>query len=73
MSDHIYKTVEITGSSANGLQDAVEQAVSRAGETLHNLRWFEVTDIRGQLEGSGIDHWQVTLKIGFTLDGNPTG
>ncbi len=70
MSDHIYKTVEITGSSSEGLQDAVEQAVGRASATLHNLRWFEVTDIRGQLDGKGIDHWQVTMKIGFTLDGN---
>lgn len=70
MSDHVYKLLEITGSSSAGLQDAVEHAVNRAGETLHNLRWFEVTDIRGQLADGGIDHWQVTLKIGFTLDGN---
>lgn len=73
MSDHVYKTVEITGSSASGLQDAVEHAVGRAGESLHNLRWFEVSDIRGQLHDGGIDHWQVTLKIGFTLDGNDAG
>ncbi len=70
MSDHVYKILEITGSSSAGLQDAIEHAVNLAGETLHNLRWFEVTDIRGQLGDSGIDHWQTTLKIGFTLDGN---
>lgn len=70
MSDHVYKILEITGSSSTGLQNAIEHAVNRAGETLHNLRWFEVTDIRGQLDGGRIDHWQTTLKIGFTLDGN---
>lgn len=70
MSDHIYKSVEITGSSSAGLQDAVEKAVAKAGETLHNLRWFEVTDVRGEIDGTRVDHWQVTCKIGFTLDGN---
>jgi len=70
MSNHIYKILELTGSSSKGVEDAVEQAISRAGETLHNLRWFEVTDVRGQIEGGKLDHWQVTLKIGFTLDGN---
>ena len=70
MTDHVYKILEITGSSSTGLQDAIEHAVGRASETLHNLRWFEVTDVRGQLSDNGIDHWQTTLKIGFTLDGN---
>ncbi|MEJ2087204.1 MAG: dodecin family protein [Gammaproteobacteria bacterium] len=68
MTDHVYKSIEITGSSGDGIEQAITAAVERASESLHNLRWFEVTDIRGQLEGSKIDYWQVTLKVGFTLD-----
>ena len=70
MSDHIYKSLELTGSSSVGVEDAVQKAIARAGSTLHNLRWFEVLDVRGQIEGTKVDHWQVTIKIGFTLDGN---
>lgn len=68
MSDHVYKIVELTGSSATGVEDAVRNAIARAGKTLHNLRWFEVTDTRGHIEGDKIAHWQVTVKVGFTLD-----
>ncbi|MGD2078284.1 MAG: dodecin family protein [Chloroflexota bacterium] len=68
MAGHVYKKVEIVGSSPDGLQQAIESAVDKAAETLHNLRWFEVVDTRGQLEDGKIAHWQVTLKIGFTLD-----
>lgn len=68
MSDHVYKVVEITGSSTRSIEDAVEQSVARASETLDHLRWFEVTDIRGHIEDGKIQHWQVTSKIGFTLD-----
>ena len=68
MSGHVYKKVEIVGSSANSMQEAIENGVAKAAETLHNLRWFEVVDTRGQLEDGQIAHWQVTLKIGFTLD-----
>lgn len=68
MSDHIYKKVELTGSSPNGLQEAIENAIARAGKTLRNMRWFEVVETRGQIEDGEIAHWQVTLKIGFTLD-----
>ncbi|MGD8416823.1 MAG: dodecin family protein [Pseudomonadales bacterium] len=68
MSEHVYKTIELTGSSKTSIEAAVEAALARSGETLHNLRWFEVTDIRGHLENGSIDHWQVTAKIGFTLD-----
>lgn len=68
MSDHVYKIVELTGSSATGVEDAVRNAIARAGKTLHNLRWFEVTDTRGHIEGHEIAHWQVTVKVGFTLD-----
>lgn len=68
MSDHVYKQVELTGSSTESIEDAVRRGIAKASETLHNLRWFEVTDIRGHLEGGEIGHWQVTVKVGFTLD-----
>lgn len=68
MTDHVYKTIELTGSSATGMEDAIRNAIAKAGETLHNLRWFEVIDTRGHIEGSAVAHWQVTIKVGFTLD-----
>ena len=68
MSDHVYKTIEITGSSSKSIEHAVETALGRAGQSLHSLRWFQVTDIRGHLDEGKIDHWQVTVKIGFTMD-----
>lgn len=68
MSDHVYKIIELTGSSEKGIEDAVNNAVAKAGQTLHNLRWFEVTDTRGHIEGNNVAHWQVTVRIGFTLD-----
>jgi flavin-binding protein dodecin len=69
MSDHVYKKIELTGSSEKSIEEAVENAISKASESLHNLRWFEVTEIRGDLEGDKVRHWQVTAKVGFTLDG----
>ncbi len=68
MSDHIYKIVELTGSSAVGAEDAVNNAISRASTTLHNLRWFQVQEIRGEIENGRVAHWQVTMKVGFKLD-----
>lgn len=68
MANHVYKTIEITGSSTNGIEDAVETAIAKTTKTVHNVRWFEVTDTRGYVENNKIAHWQVTLKIGFTLD-----
>jgi len=68
MSDHIYKTIELVGSSPRGVEDAVQKAVAKAAETVRNLRWFQVVDTRGHIEGSRVAHWQVTLKIGFTLE-----
>ncbi len=70
MSDHVYKTIEITGTSTEGVERAVENAIGKAGESLHNLRWFEITNVRGDVHGGSINHWQVTLKVGFTLDDN---
>lgn len=68
MANHVYKTIEITGSSTKSAQDAIETAVAKTVKTVHNVRWFEVTDTRGYVENNKIAHWQVTLKIGFTLD-----
>lgn len=68
MPDHIYKTVELVGSSTRGVEDAVQQAVAKAAETVRNLRWFQVLDTRGHVENGRVAHWQVTLKIGFTLE-----
>ena len=65
---HVYKTIELTGSSPTGIEDAIANAVAKAGKTLHNLRWFQVTDTRGEIEGGKVAHWQVTMKVGFTLD-----
>jgi flavin-binding protein dodecin len=68
MSDHVYKITELVGSSPKSIEDAVTQAVSRASKTLRNLRWFEVCETRGHIEGGKVAHWQVTVKIGFTLE-----
>ena len=68
MSDHVYKITELTGSSPKSIEDAVIQAVSRASKTLRNLRWFDVSETRGHIENGKVSHWQVTVKIGFTLE-----
>lgn len=68
MPDHIYKTVELTGSSSVSSDDAVQKAITRASKTLHQLRWFEIGQVRGQIEDGRVAHWQVTLKVGFTLE-----
>jgi dodecin len=68
MSDHIYKKIELVGSSPNGIEDAVNNAITRAGKTIRNMQWFEVAEVRGHLEENKVAHWQVTVKIGFTLD-----
>jgi flavin-binding protein dodecin len=69
MSNHIYKKIELVGSSSDSIEDAVQNAISRASKSLHNLRWFEVLETRGQIEQDGkIGHWQVTINVGFTLD-----
>jgi dodecin len=68
MQDHVYKIIELAGSSPNTIEDAVNNAVSRAGETIRNMRWFEVIETRGVIENGKVGVWQVTLKIGFTLE-----
>ena len=72
MSDNVYKVIEIVGSSPTSIEDAIEGAIARAAATLHDIRWFEVIETRGHVEGGKVAHYQVTLKIGFTLDGAPT-
>lgn len=67
MTDHIYKSIKITGSSRTGVEDAVNKAIAKASQTLKGLRWFEVCDIRGTFE-DGVTVWQVTVEIGFTLE-----
>ncbi len=68
MSAQIYKSIEVTGSSTDGIQQAIEAAVEKVAATVHNLRWFEVVETRGHIANGRVAHWQVTLKIGFTLD-----
>ena len=68
MADHIYKKIELVGSSSKGIEDAVKNALARASKTMRNMRWFEIADTRGYLEDGAIAHWQVTLKVGFTLE-----
>ena len=64
----VYKKIELVGSSSNGIEDAVNNAIMRAGKTIRNMRWFEVAELRGRLENNKVADWQVTVKVGFTLD-----
>ena len=68
MSEHVYKTIELTGSSTASSDDAVRTAVEKAAKTVRGMRWFEVVECRGHIERDRIDHWQVTVKVGFTLE-----
>jgi flavin-binding protein dodecin len=68
VSNHVYKTIELVGSSPASSDEAVRNAIARASATMRNLRWFEITQTRGHIEDGNIGHWQVTVKIGFTLD-----
>ncbi|BAZ93130.1 hypothetical protein TspCOW1_19610 [Thiohalobacter sp. COW1] len=68
MSDHVYKVIEIVGSSSAGTDAAIQRAISKASETLHNLDWFEVVETRGHIVDGKVGHYQVKLKIGFRLD-----
>jgi len=68
MTNHVYKKLELTGSSPVSMEDAVTNAIAKAAKTMRNMHWFEVTDTRGQIVDGKVAHWQVTLKIGFTLE-----
>jgi dodecin len=67
--DHIYKLIELTGTSGNSIEEAVNNALARAGQTVRNMRWFEVLETRGAIENGRATQWQVTIKVGFTLEG----
>jgi flavin-binding protein dodecin len=68
MPDHIYKHIELTGSSKNSIEEAIQNAVVKANESVRNMRWFQMIDLRGHLDNGKVSHWQVTIKIGFTLE-----
>ncbi len=68
MSDHVYKSVEITGSSPEGVTQAIDRAIAKASGTVRNLDWFEVTEIRGHIDEGRVAHYQVTMKVGFRLE-----
>ena len=68
MSNHVYKTVELVGSSDSGIEAAIQNAVGRAHETIRNIRWFEVKQVRGHVEDGRVAHYQVSISLGFTLD-----
>ncbi len=68
MNEHVYKKVELVGSSNKSIEDAIQNAIGRASKTLRNVRWFEVLETRGQIENGKVEHWQVTLAVGFTLE-----
>jgi flavin-binding protein dodecin len=68
MSEHTYKVTEVVGTSRTSIEEAVNNAVAKASQTLRNLRWFEVVETRGVVESGRVGHWQVTLKLGFTLE-----
>ncbi len=68
MSDHVYKHIELTGSSKEGLESAIENAIAKAAQTVHNMNWFQVTDTRGYIQNGKVAYWQVTIKVGFRID-----
>ena len=68
MSEHVYKLVELVGSSNTSIEDAVQNAVTKAAASLRNLRWFEVVETRGYIESNKVAYWQVTIKVGFTIE-----
>ncbi len=68
MSDHVYKKIEVVGSSTISSDDAIRNAVERAGKSVHHMNWFEVVESRGHIQDGKVAHWQVTVKIGFRLD-----
>ena len=67
--DHVYKILELVGSSEKSIEDAIQNAVSRASKTIRGMKWFEVSQTRGHIEGGSVRHYQVTLRVGFTIEG----
>jgi hypothetical protein len=69
MKDPVYKLIELTGTSTSSIEDAVDTAIKRAHKTIKNLSWFQVVEARGNINKGKVDHWQVTIKVGFTVEG----
>ncbi|HTB80282.1 MAG TPA: dodecin [Opitutaceae bacterium] len=69
MKDHVYKLIELTGTSTASIEDAVGKAIKRAHKTIKNLCWFEVVETRGNIDKGRVHHWQVTIKVGFSVEG----
>jgi dodecin len=70
MQDHVYKIIELVGTSETSIEDAIQTAITRASNSMRNLRWFEITQTRGHIAGGKVQHYQVVLKVGFTLEGD---
>ena len=68
MSDHVYKSIELTGSSTEGVTQAIDRAIAKASQTLRGLDWFEVTEVRGHINDGKVGHYQVSMKVGFRMD-----
>ncbi len=68
MNDHVYKKIELTGTSKTSIEDAVNLAIAKAAESVRNIHWFEVVETRGYVENGKVTYWQVTVKVGFTLE-----
>ena len=68
MSNHVYKTLELTGSSPISIEEAVQTAIGKAHETVRNIQWFSLVETRGHVTDGKVSHWQVTVKLGFTLE-----
>lgn len=68
MKDHVYKLIELTGTSTTSIEDAVDKAIQRAHKTIKNLRWFQVVETRGNIDKGKVEHWQVTIKVGFAVE-----
>jgi dodecin len=68
MSEHVYKILELTGSSPASIEDAVQNAIAKAAKTVRRMQWFQVLETRGHIDDGRVSHWQVTVKVGFTLD-----
>jgi dodecin len=68
VTDHVYKLIELTGTSTRSMEDAVNRAIKRAHKTIKNLRWFEVVEARGNIDDGKVQHWQVTIKVGFSVE-----
>jgi flavin-binding protein dodecin len=67
MKDQVYKLIELTGTSTQSIEEAVNTALKRAGKTIHNLSWFQMVETRGSIEKNRVKHWQVTIKVGFAV------